>query len=117
MSTTDDAIESLIGRFGKYQTWIFVLFSIARFPTDYQLTNVFFLLPSVDYVCMDEDAYNVTNHCPCKNPIYDNSTIANSVTTTWNLICEKSHLASLAQSILQVGILAGSLIFGHISDR
>ncbi|XP_045769659.1 organic cation transporter protein-like [Maniola jurtina] len=112
-----DSIEIIIGRFGKYQTWIWFLIAVGRAPTDYQLTNVVFLVPSVDYVCMDEGAYNSTNHCPCDNPVYDQSSIVNSVTSTWNLICEKSHLGSLAQSMLQIGILGGSLFYGHISDR
>ncbi|CAH2084667.1 unnamed protein product [Euphydryas editha] len=115
--SADDTIETIIGRFGKYQTWILFLISIGRFPTEYQLSNVVFIVPSVEYVCMDENAYNMTNHCPCENPQYDQSSIVNSVTSTWNLICDKNMLASLAQSILQVGILVGSIIYGHVSDR
>ncbi|XP_023954318.1 organic cation transporter-like protein isoform X2 [Bicyclus anynana] len=115
--STDDAIETIIGRFGRYQTWIWILIAIGRAPTDYQLSNVVFLLPNVEYVCMDDNAHNKTNHCPCENPIYDQTYIENSVTTTWNLICDKSHYASLAQSMLQIGILGGSLFYGHLSDR
>ncbi|CAB3226709.1 unnamed protein product [Arctia plantaginis] len=76
--------------------------------------NVVFVLPSVEYNCLDN---NKTNYCPCDNPEYDTSTIVTSVTTEWNLICERTSLASLAQSILQVGILVGSFILGQISDR
>ncbi|CAH2084663.1 unnamed protein product [Euphydryas editha] len=115
--SADDTVETIIGRFGKYQTWILFLISIGRFPTEYQLTNVVFIIPSVEYVCMDENAYNLTNHCPCENPQYDQSSIVSSVTSTWNLICDRSQLASLAQSILQVGILFGSIFYGHVSDR
>lgn len=115
--TADDTVETIIGRFGKYQTWILFLISIGRFPTEYQLTNVVFIIPSVEYVCMDDDAYNLTNHCPCENIQYDQSSIVSSVTSTWNLICDRSQLASLAQSILQVGILFGSVFYGHVSDR
>ncbi|CAH2238396.1 organic cation transporter protein-like [Pararge aegeria] len=113
----DDAIEDIIGRFGKYQTWIWFLITVGRAPTDYQLTNVVFVIPSVQYVCMDENATNLTNYCPCENPMYDQTFTVNSVTTTWNLICEKSYYASLAQSMMQIGILAGSLFYGHVSDR
>lgn len=117
MLSADDAIETIIGRFGKYQTWILFLVTIGRLPTEYQLTNVVFIVPNVDYICMDDGAYNLTNYCPCQNPQYDTSTIESSVTTTFDLICEKKYLASLAQSIVQIGILAGNLIFGFISDR
>lgn len=114
MKMHEDPIETAIGRFGKYQTWILFLIIIGRFPTEYQLVNVVFVLPSVEYNCLDN---NKTNYCPCDNPEYDTSTIATSVTAEWNLICDRTSLASLAQSILQVGILVGSFILGQISDR
>lgn len=117
MSFTEDRIEQIIGRFGRYQVWILFLVTLGRYPAEFQLVNVVFIVPSVEFVCKDDDAFNVTNHCPCQQPEYDQSTIVSSVTTEWNLICNRSHLASLAQSILQIGILAGSLAFGHISDR
>lgn len=115
--TEIDHIENAIGRFGLYQTWILFLVTISRYPTEFQLTNVVFILPSVDYVCLDEQASNATNYCPCENPEYDTSVIVDSVTSTWDLICGRTQLASLAQSMLQVGILAGSLLYGYISDR
>ncbi|XP_013173246.1 PREDICTED: organic cation transporter protein-like [Papilio xuthus] len=115
--TDIDHIENAIGRFGLYQTWILILVTISRYPTEFQLTNVVFILPSVEYVCLDEETSNATNYCPCDNPEYDTSVIINSVTSTWDLICGRTQLASLAQSMLQVGILAGSLLYGYSSDR
>ncbi|CAG9787711.1 unnamed protein product [Diatraea saccharalis] len=115
--TSDDAIENVIGRFGKYQTWILVLISIGRLPTEFQLTNVVFLLPNTDFICLDEGIQNATNHCPCTQPEYDRSTIVESLISEWDLICDKKYLASLTQSMLQVGILTGSLFYGFISDR
>ncbi|KAJ8716707.1 hypothetical protein PYW07_003334 [Mythimna separata] len=110
----EDHIETAIGRFGKYQTWVLFLITVGRFPAEYQLNNVVFIIPSVEYVCLDN---NVTNHCPCENPEYDTSTIVSSVTSEWDLICDRTYLASLAQSMMQIGILAGSLLFGYLSDR
>ncbi|XP_013138241.1 PREDICTED: organic cation transporter-like protein [Papilio polytes] len=115
--STEDAIENIIGRFGLYQTWVLFLIAIGRVPADFQLTNVVYILPKVDYVCLDEGASNMTNYCPCKNPQYETSTIVESVVTTWHLICGSSYLASLAQSVLQIGILTGSLLYGYLSDR
>ncbi|CAH2238397.1 jg21102 [Pararge aegeria aegeria] len=66
---------------------------------------------------MDEAAFNISNHCPCKNPQYDQTFIESSVTTNWDLICENRQLASLAQSMLHAGILGGSIFYGHVSDR
>lgn len=113
---TDDAVEKIIGRFGKYQIWILFLITIGRYPTDFQLTNVVFILPSVEYVCLD-GTLNETNYCPCESPDYDKSIIADSVTSTWDLICSRTQYASIAQSMLQIGILVGSLLYGYLSDR
>jgi hypothetical protein len=114
---SDDPIENIIGRFGRYQTWILFLIVIGRLPTEFQLNIVVFILPNPDYVCLDEGANNRTNYCPCKNPEYDQSTIVSSITSEWNLICERKNLASLAQSTMQAGILVGSLFYGFTSDR
>lgn len=110
----EDPIENAIGRFGKYQTWIAFLILLGRFPTEYQLTNVVFIIPGVEYNCLDN---NITNYCPCESPEYDTTTVVSSVTTEWNLICSRTSLASLAQSMMQIGTLAGSFILGYVSDR
>lgn len=113
----DDAIETTIGSFGKYQTWILMLITLGRYPVEFQLVNIVFIMPSVEFVCLDDGALNRTNYCPCANPKYDTNTIVSSVTTEWNLICDRTSLASLAQSIMQIGIIPGSVIFGYMSDR
>lgn len=112
-----DVIETIIGKFGGYQTWVYFLLGLCRYPTETQLNNVVFIIPGVQYTCRDENTTNTTNYCPCQNPAYDHSAIEISVTSEWNLICRRSSLASLAQSMLQVGILVGSIVYGHISDR
>ncbi|KAL0880246.1 hypothetical protein ABMA27_002703 [Loxostege sticticalis] len=114
---SEDGIERAIGRFGRYQTWVLVLITIGRLPAEFQLTNVVFLLPKTDYTCLDEGAQNATNFCPCQNPEFDTSTIVTSITSDFQLICNKKSLSSLSQSILQVGIAAGSLFYGFVSDR
>ncbi|XP_075975244.1 organic cation transporter protein-like [Anticarsia gemmatalis] len=110
----EDHLETAIGRFGKYQAFVYFLIAIARFPTEYQLNNVVFIIPKVEYKCLDN---NLTNYCPCENPQYDTSSVVSSVTSEWDLICDKTSLASLAQSILHVGILTGSFLLGYMSDR
>lgn len=113
----EDPIEKCIGRFGKYQIGILALLTFSRFPTEIQMTNVVFLIPDVNFICLDDNANNASNVCPCNNPLYDQETIETSVTSTWDLICERKYLSSLAQSILQAGILAGSIFYGYLSDR
>ncbi|XP_063826797.1 organic cation transporter-like protein [Ostrinia nubilalis] len=113
----EDGIEKAIGRFGIYQAWILFLITLARLPGEFQLSNVVFLLPKADYTCLDDGVNNATNYCPCQNPEFDTSTIVTSITSDFQLICNKKSWASLSQSMLQVGVGAGSLIYGFISDR
>ncbi|VVD00493.1 unnamed protein product [Leptidea sinapis] len=112
----DDSIETVIGRFGRYQIWIFFLITVGRLPAEYQLTNVVFLTPNAEYVCNDIGVNYTANYCPCDNPVYDIS-IMRSASSDWNLICDRRQLASFAQSMLQVGVLIGSLFYGYIADR
>lgn len=114
---SEDAIEKVIGRFGRYQTWILFLLFVGRLPAEFELSNVVFLLPKTDYKCLDDGVQNATNYCPCQSPEFDTSTIVSSVTSDFQLICNRKALSSLTQSMLQVGIAAGSLFYGHISDR
>lgn len=52
----------------------------------------------------------------CDSWIYDNSKFKENVVTDWNLVCEKSYLRATASSILLLGDLVGSVVFGHLSD-
>lgn len=113
--SSEDLIDAVVGKIGWYQAWLLFLLIFGRCPTEYQLVNVVFILPNPEYVCRDEGA-NTTNVCPCEKPVYDTS-IMESVLSDFDLICEKKHLASLGQSLLQVGILFGSIFYGYISDR
>lgn len=74
---------------------------------------IVFIIPNADYTCLDDSSANSTNVCPCLNPQYDQSIMTSSVTSTWDMICERRSLGSLAQSVLQLGILGGSLIYGQ----
>ncbi|XP_063828851.1 organic cation transporter protein-like [Ostrinia nubilalis] len=114
---SEDAIEKVIGRFGRYQTFVLILLMVGRLPTEFELSNVVFLLPNTDYTCLDDGVQNATNYCPCESPDFDTSTIVSSVTSEFGLVCKRKTLSSLAQSMLQVGIAVGSLFYGHISDR
>ncbi|CAK1555212.1 unnamed protein product [Leptosia nina] len=115
--SSDDLIDTVLGRLGRYQAVIIFLVILGRAPTEFQLVNVVFLLPNPEYVCLDDGAGNATNFCPCKNPQYNTDTVMSSVSSQFNLICDRLHLASFGQSMLQGGILVGSVLYGYISDR
>ncbi|XP_045522072.1 organic cation transporter protein-like [Pieris brassicae] len=113
--TSEDLIDVVILESGWYQALLLFLLIFGRSPTEFQLVNVVFILPNPEYICQGEEK-NVTNLCPCEDPVYDTS-IMSSVSSDFDLICERKHLASLGQSMLQVGILFGSVLYGYISDR
>ncbi|XP_062951240.1 solute carrier family 22 member 20-like [Cynocephalus volans] len=49
--------------------------------------------------------------------MYDQSIVASSIVTEWDLVCEHKSLKSIAQSIFMVGHLVGATTFGILSDR
>ncbi|XP_077977695.1 organic cation transporter protein-like [Glandiceps talaboti] len=49
--------------------------------------------------------------------VYDRSTYESTVVQEFDLVCDKDWLKQLSKSIILVGKLVGSLIFGQLSDR
>ncbi|XP_023225876.1 organic cation transporter protein-like isoform X2 [Centruroides sculpturatus] len=54
---------------------------------------------------------------PCSSWEYDHSFYSRTIVEKWNLVCDKSWLISMSQSVYMAGILLASLLLGHISDR
>uniref|UniRef100_A0A8C3FFZ3 Major facilitator superfamily (MFS) profile domain-containing protein n=1 Tax=Chrysemys picta bellii TaxID=8478 RepID=A0A8C3FFZ3_CHRPI len=55
---------------------------------------------------------------PCADGwVYDKSIFTSTIITEWDLVCDSRQLKQAAQSIYMVGILAGGIIFGSLSDR
>lgn len=40
-----------------------------------------------------------------------------TVQNEWNLVCEQSYLLPTTQTVIMIGAMAGTLIFGHLADR
>lgn len=45
------------------------------------------------------------------------SVFKQTIITEWELVCDRKHLASLAQTVTMLGILFGNMIFGYLSDK
>ncbi|CAH2047312.1 unnamed protein product, partial [Iphiclides podalirius] len=112
-TVANDTFQKIIGSFGKYQFWLVCLIIVAKFPVASHQMAIIFLAPKTSYVCQDTNAET----CPCANPIYDTSIFNSTITTEWNLICERKWLTSFTQTLFQLGTLLGSIIFGMASDR
>lgn len=53
----------------------------------------------------------------CNSWEYDHSFYPHTIVEKWNLVCDKSWLISMSQSVYMAGILLASMLLGHISDR
>ncbi|XP_033124209.1 organic cation transporter protein-like [Anneissia japonica] len=49
--------------------------------------------------------------------IYDNEIYGDTVVTDWNLVCDKNWMRQLGKSIVLLGKLIGSFVFGQLSDK
>ncbi|XP_017558041.1 solute carrier family 22 member 7-like [Pygocentrus nattereri] len=48
---------------------------------------------------------------------YDNSTFISTLSTQWDLVCEKRGMTKAVATIFFVGVMFGAAIFGSLSDR
>lgn len=52
----------------------------------------------------------------CSEWIYDLSKYKSSTVVEWDMVCDKNWLKATSDSLFMVGVLLGSMIFGHLSD-
>lgn len=53
----------------------------------------------------------------CSSWEYDHTVFSTTMIEEWDLVCDRSWLRSMSQSLYLGGMLFGSLIFPHISDK
>ncbi|KAL3066767.1 hypothetical protein OYC64_016670 [Pagothenia borchgrevinki] len=55
---------------------------------------------------------------PCQNGwVYDNTTFKSTVTSQWDLVCDKRGKNKATATIFFVGVMFGAVTFGSLSDR
>lgn len=79
--------------------------------------GIIFVSPPMTYTCANATTTEARGLCPCKKPTWDKSVFEKTMQVKYNIICDKGWLVSFSQSILYVGTLFGSLLFGFMSDR
>ncbi|XP_070684241.1 solute carrier family 22 member 7-like [Pempheris klunzingeri] len=63
---------------------------------------------------------NITNlhTVPCQNGwVYDNSTFKSTLTSQWDLVCDRRGKNKATATIFFVGVMFGAMTFGSLSDR
>lgn len=53
----------------------------------------------------------------CDRFIYDDSKYSSSTVIEWDMVCSKSYMRATSDALFMVGVLLGSIIFGHLSDK
>ncbi|XP_025192491.1 organic cation transporter protein [Melanaphis sacchari] len=59
----------------------------------------------------------VNHSINCHRWIYDRETYQNTAVMEFNLVCDRAWYKGTADSMLMVGVMLGSIIFGYLSDR
>ncbi|KAM3623180.1 uncharacterized protein V6R79_008064 [Siganus canaliculatus] len=55
---------------------------------------------------------------PCKTGwVYDNSTFKSTLTSEWDLVCDKRGKNKATATIFFIGVMLGAMAFGSLSDR
>lgn len=55
---------------------------------------------------------------PCQNGwVYDNTTLKSTLTSEWDLVCDKRGKNKATATIFFVGVMFGAMSFGSLSDR
>lgn len=140
-SGSNVTMADIIGNFGPYQLSL-TLLTLIRYICVAMMTNSGPLLaPTLDYSCSVPDSIvpliatpkNETlkdflkmkckielsngSYYECSEWGYSNSDYGITLTDTFNLVCERNFLRSLFQSIVSVGVVTASVVWGSFSDR
>ncbi|CAH0725401.1 unnamed protein product, partial [Brenthis ino] len=117
-----DYIEDTIGAVGVWQVAVCATASLTRFLAMGNMTSVVFLTPVTKFTCVEfqnNATINTDMTCyeNCTKYDYHSQVMETTLISDFGLICEKSWLASLTQTILMLGLVIGVSLFGWMSDR
>lgn len=116
----EDIFDKLLGHCGKWQLMVLLTISSVKLSSGWVQMAILFLTPNLSFWCTNTSVVLVENNTcydDCASYEYDPYPFDNTIISEWDLVCERRWLASFTQTILQLGILIGSIIFGFFSDR
>ncbi|XP_044268025.1 organic cation transporter protein-like [Tribolium madens] len=110
-----DIIQKSIGILGRWHIAVCFMIFLVKFPVAWHQLGIVFLAPPVEFSCIDNKSDKCSNDC--NKHIFDRSIFTETIVTQRDLVCTRTYLASLAQTITMLGILFGNMLFGYLSDR
>lgn len=110
-----DPIQKTMGELGKWQIFVCAVIFLLKFPVAWHQMGIIFLAPKPEFSCKDETLSRCDPNCD--EHIFNTSVFANTIQMEWDLVCNRSSLASLSQTIFMFGILVGNIFFGAIADK
>ncbi|CAB3241227.1 unnamed protein product [Arctia plantaginis] len=92
---------------------------LAKIPLYWHLMSLIFLSPPMEFQCdnLQQSIEKEHGGCPCDNPSWNRSVFTETAQTKFGLICDRAWVISFSESMLYVGTLIGSLVFGFMADK
>jgi OCT family organic cation transporter-like MFS transporter 4/5 len=123
--------SDIIGDWGPVQSKVFIFFVCIYTVGPFQNLSLVFFAPKLDFYCLDSHHNtSLKNTChflvndtliKCSKFSYNMSlsgvTYHQTLTETFDLVCDRSWYPSMTQTIHQVGYAISGVAFGFISDR
>lgn len=112
----DDVLKS-VGEFGSWQKALFFLTcTFVIIPSAFQITSVIFVSGTPKFQCTTPDITCDVDKC-CKNCTkYEFIQNYTTISTEYNLICDRAYIAANVDAGFMAGMLVGSFLFGFVSD-
>jgi len=81
-----------------------------------------FIGQNVNFQCRLPDNSMLSSMCPerglkeCSSLAFETQ-FASSISSEWQLVCEKTWMSPLTMTLYMVGVMAGAVVLGSMSDR
>lgn len=113
----DDPVQNAMGQLGRWHIVICSALFFVKFPVAMHNMAIIFLSPPPSFRCVSPPGISDGCSADCQQVEYNRTVFTETIITQWDLICDKSQLANLSQTIFMLGVLIGNFGFGVWSDK
>ena len=118
-------VADIVGSWGPMQWQIFIIATIIYMTAAYTNISLVLYTQPMDFWCKDplvEMNNETKNVCEvkgvkCNEFTFDKSFYRRLLTSEFQLVCDRSWFASMAQSLHQLGYGISGVLFGFMSDN